>query len=271
MMLINSMSKKIIMVLCGGIMALAVSSGLLWAKSLDEVIAGEHRSAENRARDQYRHPKETLEFFGLKEDMTVVELWPGAGGWYMEILAPYLREKGNYYSAVYDLSKTEGYYARANKALANKMAASPDLYDKTIVTELASPEKFDIAPAGTADMIVSFRNFHNWQMNGYEQEVMRAVYTALKPGGIFGITDHRSNKSTGQDGYVKSSDIIAAAQAAGFVLVAESEINANPKDIKDYEDGVWTLPPTLAGNAADHDKMRAIGESDRLTMTFKKP
>ncbi len=240
-------------------------------KSLDEVIAGDHRSEANKARDQYRHPKETLEFFGLKPDMTVVELWPGGGGWYQEIIAPYMQAQGVYYSAGFDLSATEGYRFKSNNRLAARLASDPGLYGKVIVTELAPPAKVEIAPAGSADMVLSFRNFHNWHMNGVEKDVLKAVFTALKPGGIFGVTDHRSESSTGKDGYIDPAVLIAAAKEAGFILVEQSEINANPKDTHTHEKGVWTLPPTLAGKVADHDKMRAIGESDRLTMKFMKP
>jgi len=239
-------------------------------KSLDQVIAGDHRSAENKARDKYRHPKKTLEFFGLKPDMTVVEITPG-GGWYQEILAPYLKEKGKYYGAGYDLSATKGYYFKANKRAAARLANNPDQYDKVIVTELAPPTKITIAPAGTADMVLTFRNFHNWQMAGTEKAVLKAAFTALKPGGIFGITDHRSETTNGKDGYIKPSALLATAKEVGFILVDQSEINANAKDNHSHENGVWTLPPTLAGKAADHDKMRAIGESDRLTYKFMKP
>jgi len=241
------------------------------AKTLDEVIAGDHRSAENKARDQYRHPKETLEFFGLKADMTVVEIWPGGGGWYQEILAPYLNEKGTYYSAGYDLSVTEGYTFRNNKMVAERLASNAALYGNAIVTELDPPAKVEIAPEGTADMVVSFRNFHNWQMRGTEKDVLKAVYKALKPGGVFGITDHRNEMAKDRDGYVKPSYLKEVAMEIGFVLAAESEINANPKDTHEHEKGVWTLPPRLAGDPANHAAMKAIGESDRFTYKFRKP
>jgi len=240
-------------------------------KTLDDVIAGDHRSIANKARDHYRHPKETLEFFGLTADMTLVEIWPGGGGWYQEILAPYMQAKGTYYSAGFDLSATEGYVFKSNNKVTARLASDNSLYGKVIVTELAPPTKIEIAPAGSADMVLSFRNFHNWQMRGTEKDVLKAVFTALKPGGIFGITDHRSDTSTGKDGYIKPADLLAAAKEAGFIFVAESKINANPKDTHTHEKGVWTLPPRLAGDAANHDKMRAIGESDRLTYKFMKP
>jgi len=238
---------------------------------LKGIIAGDHRSAANKARDKYRNPAKTLHFFGLMPEMTLVEIWPGGGGWYQEILAPYMHAKGTYYSAGFDLSAMEGYAFKSNNALAARLGSDASLYGKVIVTELVPPAKVEIAPAGSVDMVVSFRNYHNWQMRGVEKDVLKAVYTALKPGGIFGLTDHRSDTSDGKDGYIKPADLLAAAAEAGFVLVAQSEINANPKDTHTHEKGVWTLPPRLSGNAADHDKMRAIGESDRLTMKFMKP
>lgn len=242
-----------------------------FAKSLDEAIAGDHRSDKNKARDKYRHPKETLEFFGLKENMSVVEIWPGGGGWYQEILAPYLHDSGTYYSAGRDLSSTSEYVKKTLKKVSARLASDPALYGKVIVTELAPPEKLAISPAGTVDMVLSFRNFHNWQMGGYEKDVLKAIFMALKPGGVFGVTDHRSETTNGKDGYIKPADLLAAAKEAGFILAAKSEINANSKDDHNHVKGVWTLPPRLAGDKADHDKMKAIGESDRLTYKFMKP
>ena len=268
------LAVKAVSVICvASIMAgaMAVNSLAESSRTLDDVIAGDHRSSKNKARDQYRHPKETLEFFGLKADMTVVEIWPGGGGWYQEILAPYLQGKGTYYSAGSDLSSTREYTQKNNKKVADRLASDAALYGKSIITELAPPEKLTIAPAGTADMVVSFRNFHNWQMGGFERDVLKAIFVALKPGGIFGITDHRSDDPSDKDGYVKPSYLLAAAKEAGFILVAKSEINANAKDSHHHERGVWTLPPRLAGDEANHDKMKAIGESDRLTFKFMKP
>lgn len=265
---------KTVSVICvASIMAGGIATNALAGapQSLDKVIAGDHRSDKNKARDQYRHPKETLEFFGLTADMTVVEIWPGGGGWYQEILAPYLQDKGTYYSAGSDLESTREYTMKSNAKVAARLASDPALYGNAIVTELAPPKKHTLAPAGTADMVLSFRNFHNWQMGGIEKDVMKAIYTALKPGGIFGLTDHRSETTNGKDGYIKPSYLLAVAKEAGFILVAKSEINANAKDTHSHVKGVWTLPPRLAGDKADHDKMKAIGESDRLTYKFMKP
>lgn len=233
--------------------------------ALTAAIAGAHRSAADRARDQYRHPLETLTWFGIEEHMTVVEIWPG-GGWYTDILAPFLKARGTYYAA----NSPNG------QRFKDKLAANPDLYSKVIVTELAPPEKVDIAPEGSADMVLTFRNVHNWMSRGYAEDVFKAMYRALKPGGILGVVEHRGNPALPQDpkaasGYVTEEHTIMLAAAAGFELVARSEINANPKDTKDYPHGVWTLPPVLRLKDVDRDKYLAIGESDRMTLKFLKP
>ncbi|RMF10300.1 MAG: methyltransferase [Alphaproteobacteria bacterium] len=236
---------------------------------------GEHRSAANRARNAYRHPVETLLFFGLKPDMTVVELWPGAG-WYTEIIAPIVRDRGAYYAAGFDQESAIAYFGRVNRAFAEKLAARPDLYGHVKVTELAPPEKLDIAPPGSADLVLTFRNLHNWMARGQAETVLRAAYRALKPGGVLGLVEHRGNPAVEQDpkaasGYVNEDYAIALAEAVGFELVAKSEVNANPRDTKDYEMGVWTLPPTLRLGDKDREKYLAIGESDRMTLKFVKP
>lgn len=242
---------------------------------LQEIANGDHRSGENRARNDYRHPVETLSFFGLKDDMTVVELWPG-GGWYTEILAPYLREKGHFIAAGFDQDVKDGYYARGTAALAAKLAARPDLYDRVTVSELAPPHKATIAPAGSADLVLTFRNLHNWMGQGQAEAVLAAAFRALKPGGVLGLVEHRGDPAKPQDpaaksGYVTEAHAIALAEQAGFRLAARSEVNANPKDTKDYPKGVWTLPPNLALGEEDRDRFQAIGESDRMTLKFIKP
>jgi predicted methyltransferase len=247
----------------------AASAIATWAE-------GDHRSEANRARNQYRHPVDTLLFLGLEPDMTVVELWPGGGGWYTEIIAPYVRGEGAFYAAGFDRETEVEYFKRANKAYAGKLAARPDLYDHVRVTELAPPKKLDIAPAGTADMVVTFRNLHNWMGRGQAEAVMEAAYRALKPGGILGLVEHRGNAETPQDpaaksGYVNEDYAIKLAEGAGFKLVAKSEINANPKDDADHPAGVWTLPPSLRLGEKDRAAYEAIGESDRMTLKFMKP
>lgn len=236
---------------------------------LQAVAAGEHRSAENKARDQFRHPLETLTFFGLKDDMTVVELFP-AGGWYTEILAPYLREKGRYYGA--NPPPRAGQPDRYGAQLKERIQQHPNVYDKVQLTVLA-PGEHEVAPAGSADLVLTFRNIHNWQRQGNDKQVFEAAFRALKPGGILGVVEHRSDPHpTGTPaGYVAEADAIALVESVGFKLVAKSEINANPKDTKDYPKGVWTLPPNYSEGEQNRDKYTAIGESDRFTLKFQKP
>lgn len=236
---------------------------------LRSVIDGSHRPDEAKARDKYRHPAQTLTFFGLKDTMTVVELWP-FGGWYTQILAPYLRDKGKYYAAATD--NPPGITSRYDAELQKLLAGNPALYDKVSVTALA-PGKKEIAPAGSADMVLTFRNIHNWTRQGIDKQVFEEAFRALKPGGILGVVEHRSDPHpTGMPGgYVAEKDAIALVESAGFKLVAKSEINANPKDTKDYPKGVWTLPPNYAEGDKDKAKYAAIGESDRFTLKFQKP
>lgn len=240
--------------------------------ALDTVLAGEHRTSDSRARDAYRHPKETLQFFGLRQDMTVVEVWPGAG-WYTEILAPLLRDRGRLYAATLDANSGE-YAKNVVETYRNKLQMQPDLYDKVTVTTLAAPPaKNEIAPPGSADLVLTFRNLHNWMMFGWERQALEAIHEALKPGGVLGIVGHRGDPKIPQDpkaasGYVHEEHAIRLIESAGFRLVARSEINANPKDTKDYERGVWTLPPGFADG--DEARYRQIGESDRFTLKFVK-
>jgi predicted methyltransferase len=241
----------------------------------EAILAAEHRSADNRSRDTYRHPRETLQFFGLRPDMTVVEVWPGAG-WYTEILAPLLRERGRLYAA--HLDPASGEYARnAIDAFRAKLAARPDIYDKVVVTTLAAPPApNEIAPPASADLVVTLRNLHNWMMFGWQREAFQAMFDALKPGGVLGIVENRGDPTRPQDpkaasGYVNEADAIQLIESVGFKLVARSEINANPRDTKDYERGVWVLPPTYALGVEDSARYAAIGESDRFTLKFVKP
>lgn len=236
---------------------------------LKGIIAGEHRAAD-KPRDPYRHPAETLAFFGIKDTMTVVELWP-FGGWYTKILAPYLRDNGKYYAAATDAPPGGG-TSRYDDEMKKLLDANPKLFDKVIVTTL-SPGKKAIAPAGSADLVLTFRNIHNWQRQGTDKGVFEEAFKALKPGGILGVVEHRSDPHpTGTPaGYVSEKDAIALVESAGFELVAKSEINANPKDTKDYPKGVWTLPPSYAEGEKDKAKYAAIGESDRFTLKFQKP
>ncbi len=238
-------------------------SGTLAA--LQAAVAGSNRSEANKARDKFRHPVETLTFFGIRPDMTVVEISPGAG-WYTEILAPFLKDHGKLYEAVGG--------GPGAKAFADKLKSDPAVYSQVIVTTLQPPAETDIAPAGSADMVLTFRNVHDWLPRGTTQDYFKAFYRALKPGGILGITDHRADPTQPQDpnaknGYVRQDYMIQLAEQAGFKLAGSSEINANPKDLRDHP--VWNLPPTLRQGEKDRDKYLAIGESDRMTLKFIKP
>ncbi|TLU59950.1 class I SAM-dependent methyltransferase [Thalassotalea litorea] len=236
---------------------------------LDDAIAGEHRAEKNKARDEYRHPKETLEFFGFKDDMTVVEIAPG-GGWYTEVLAPALKGSGVLYGAHYPNTGKEDYYSRSRKALEKKLASDP-VFSEVKLTDFMPKESSELAPAGTADLVLTFRNLHNWGKMGVEQ-VFADAYKALKPGGVLGVVEHRLPESLDHaDGYYSQAVAIEQAEAAGFELADSSEVNANPKDTAQHPKGVWTLPPVLRLGDQDREKYLAIGESDRMTLKFVKP
>jgi predicted methyltransferase len=244
------------------------------AAAIELALAGAHRSDENRARDVYRHPVETLLFFGLKPDMTVVEVWPGAGGWYTEVLAPVLAGRGKLYAAVMPPRPDSAYVTASLKDFSTKLAARPDVYGRVEVTSMG-PGKFSIAPPGTADLVVTFGNIHSWMNLGFAPEAFAEMNRALKPGGILGVVDHRADPAKPRDpratnGYVNEDYAIAMIEAAGFELVARSGINDNPKDTKDYEQGVWALPPSYRAGNRDRAKYEAIGESDRFTLKFRK-
>ena len=258
------------------VFSLAALCGAAQADSaLDAALAGEHRSEANRARDVYRHPVETLGFFGIKPDMTVVELWPGRG-WYTEVLAPYLRDNGKLYAAHFPAQSKVEYYQKGLAAFKAMLAANTALYDRVVLTELGPPDSVAVAPAASADAVLTFRNMHNWMGQGNDVKVMQAAFAALKPGGVLGVVEHRAaaNATAEQvkdSGYMTEEMVIKAAEAAGFVLEAKSEINANPRDTRDHPKGVWTLPPSLALGDTDREKYLAIGESDRMTLRFRKP
>jgi predicted methyltransferase len=243
--------------------------------NLDTILAGSHRSEANRARDQYRHPKETLLFFGLRPEMHIVEIWPDPSGWYTEVIAPLVRDKGKYYAAVLDAAPDNANQAKRVADYRQKLAERADLYDRVEVVTLPSGEG-DIVPPGTIDMVVTFRNIHNWMARDRAPQVFAAIFKALKPGGTLGVEEHRGDPSKPQDpqaktGYVNEQYAIDMIEAQGFKLVAKSEINANTRDTKDYEQGVWTLPPVYRLGDKDRQKYEAIGESDRFTLRFVKP
>ena len=250
-------------------LAFAPNSFAAEPASLEKFMAGDHRSDTNRARDVYRHPQETLAFFGVKPESTVVEIFPG-GGWYTELLAPYLRDSGRYVAA-FPAQSTRGL-----TAFKDKLAAKPTLYDKVKIMPLGVPAALDIRPEGGADFVLTFRNVHNWVDDDNVDAFMKSFYDALKPGGVLGVVEHRAKpgskiKQSIESGYMTEEYVIKHALMAGFKLDSKSEINANPKDTKDYKQGVWTLPPVLTEKDNDRAKYLAIGESDRMTLRFVKP
>lgn len=236
---------------------------------LKAVVAGDHRPERDRARDRHRHPVETLAFFGIRDDMTVVEIWPG-GGWYTRILAPFLKDRGKLYLAAYE----PGVLLRnATNTQREEVAAKPEVFGKPVFTVLEKG-KYDIAPPGSADLVLTFRNLHNWMDAGDADEVFGAIYRALRPGGVLGLVEHRASPGPqdpkARNGYVTEAHAVRLAEKAGFRLVAKSEVNGNPRDTKDHPKGVWTLPPSYALKDTDREKYAAIGESDRMTLKFVK-
>ncbi|MFC6635260.1 class I SAM-dependent methyltransferase [Microbulbifer taiwanensis] len=249
--------------------------GTAQAADLKSVIEGDHRTEAYAARDQYRRPAETLEFLGIKPHMTVVEITPG-GGWYTEILAPYLKEEGTFYAAHFPEDSGSSYYQRSLDGFKKKLAADKDSYGKVKLTAFDPASGSEIAPAASADAVVTFRNVHNWMRGDNDQKAFDQFFAALKPGGVLGVVEHRAKPGTSRDdmiksGYVTQDYVIELAKKAGFELEEASEVNANPKDTAVHPKGVWTLPPVLRLGDEDKDKYLAIGESDRMTLRFRKP
>ena len=273
---IRTTAGKVLAALCVASCLGAGMAEAATADSLADAVAGPQRSAAWQKRDVYRHPAETMQFFGIKPSQTVVEIEPG-GGWYTEILAPYLRAHGKLYEApiagksgIEGLKQSNGY-----KQFVDKLAQAPAVYDKVAVGAL-SAGTLDNIPVGSADMVVTFRNIHNWIKGEQVDANLRAFYAALKPGGVLGVEEHRAKAGTSLEkmidtGYVTQDYVIEHARAAGFTFVGSSEVNANARDTADHPNGVWSLPPTLQGGDKDKDQYLAIGESDRMTLKFVKP
>ncbi|HOB95268.1 MAG TPA: methyltransferase [Aquabacterium sp.] len=246
------------------------------AARLRGAIDGPQRSAANRARDAARHPFETLAFFGLAPTHQVIELSPG-GGWYTEILAPYLRDGGRLYAAHEAADDANDYRRRSRAAFDARLAREPAVYGQVQVGLLPRTPRFtDIAPPGGADAVLTFRNVHNWIEAGHLDATLQAAFAVLKPGGVLGVEEHRAPAGASVDwivknGYVTETLMVERAEAAGFRLAARSEVNANPRDTKDHPNGVWSLPPTLRGGDADRARFVAIGESDRFTHRYVRP
>ena len=243
--------------------------------TLESVSRGDHRSEANVARNEWRHPVETLEFFGLESDTTIIEILPSTG-WYAGIIAPYVRDHGKYYAAHFSPNASAGFMPRILGVFEKKITDRPDLYGRVTVRHLNPPHEVVIAPAESADMALTFRNVHNWILAEQEHEFFASFYAALKPGGILGVVEHRAKPGTSvqvmkDSGYVTEANVKEVAAAAGFEFVESSEINANSRDTADHPEGVWTRPPNYRMGDTDRDKYAAIGESDRMTLKFMKP
>ena len=233
------------------------------------------RTAAYIDRDEYRNPNATLSFFEIDKHQAVVEIWPG-GGWYAEILAPYLKDSGQYYAAHLDKNSDIGFFTRMRAKFDEKVTAQPEVYSKTITTSFEPPKVIDIAPQASADRVLTFRNVHNWMRNSSEQAAFDSFYKALKPGGKLGVVEHRAPESFTLDqmittGYVSEAYVKELAQTSGFIFESSSEVNANKLDDKSHPKGVWTLPPSLRLGDENQAKYLAIGESDRMTLKFIKP
>jgi predicted methyltransferase len=279
--------KKILIVL------FCLLSGVsAWASCLpvdariEAAMFGEHRSEANIERNRYRHPVGTLTFLGLEDGMTVMEIWPG-GGWYTEILAPVMKGHGKFIVAGWDVDVPDqpGYRYSLNKAMLEKFAAESEIYGEVGVVAYSPPQSASLGEADSIDLLLTFRNTHGWINDGLAKDVYAEFARVLKPGGVLGVVQHRADEgadavASAKSGYVPEAAVIAMAEAAGLVFEARSEVNANPRDDHQHESGVWTLPPSLsacrkvedeAAKAECEAKYRAIGESDRMTLKFRKP
>jgi predicted methyltransferase len=245
--------------------------------ALQKAVDGPQRSDKERARDPYRHPIETLSFFGVTPTMRVIEIEPG-GGWYTAILAPYLAQNGHYLAAPYVTGspKSAPEEEQNRSLIVKRLNSDPKVYEQAEVGTLTGGHLRGVGEPGSADMVLTFRNLHNWAEDGHVDDNLHAFFEVLKPGGVLGVEDHRAKPGTTLDvmsrtGYVTEEYVIDHAKAAGFVLEASSPVNNNPQDTKDYPDGVWDLPPTLRAGTTDREHYLAIGESDRMTLRFRKP
>jgi predicted methyltransferase len=270
--------KRFLLVVTSLVLTSAAFAGpTTFAERVAAGMEGEHRSESNKARDQYRHPVETLEFFAIENGMTVMEIWPG-GGWYTEILAPAIRNHGKLIIATWD-PKVEGqssYRYELPKTMAETFAQHPEVYDQVGVEYFSPPESASLGEAGSIDVVLTFRNIHGWVNGGLAQDVFTEFARVLKPGGVLGVVQHRADDGadplvSAKTGYVSEAAVREFANNAGLLFEEGSEVNANPADSKDHPKGVWTLPPSYRLGDVDKEKYTAIGESDRMTLRFRKP
>lgn len=268
--------KQAVAIAVASLACVAVQAGPSHIDSnIKAAVDSELRKPENAQRDVYRHPAETLSFFGVNRDDHVVEISPG-GGWYSEVLAGVVGDEGKLYAAHFAIDSEVKYYQRSRAGYLAMLEAKPELYKSVEVTEFYPPAKVSAGPAASADHVLTFRNVHNWMKAGYAEAAFQEFFALLKPGGVLGVVEHRAKPGTSlevmiKSGYVTEAKVIELASDAGFVLDAKSEVNANAKDSADHPKGVWTLPPRLRLGDEKREHYLAIGESDRMTLRFKKP
>jgi predicted methyltransferase len=264
--------KKLFSVLALGA---AIASTVVSADAIRTAVESSHRSESFTVRDDQRHPVETLAAFQVAPSDTVLEIWPGSG-WYTEILAPALKDNGRLIAAHFPTDTDINYYTTSRMNFVEKLAESPDVYGKVELAQMVPNQGVVGVEDESVDKVLTFRNVHNWLRGGNEQTVFNSFYSVLKPGGLLGVVEHRANEGASREemlrsGYVTQSYVIQLAEAAGFELVEAFEINANALDTKDYDGGVWSLPPTLRHGDENREKYAAIGESDRMTLLFRRP
>ncbi len=258
-----------------GLVLGTLASAVEPSQNIQAAVESSLRTATNVERDQYRHPVETLTFFEIEKDDHVVEIWPGRG-WYSEVLAGLLKTEGKLYAAHFAANSDVKYFQRSRQNFEARVAAESELFGEVELTEFHPPSKVSAGPAASADHVLTFRNVHNWMKAGYAEAAFEEFFQLLKPGGILGVVEHRAKSGTSledmiKSGYVTEEKVVQLATAAGFTLEAKSEVNANAKDSTVHPRGVWTLPPSLRLGDDQRSKYLAVGESDRMTLKFRKP
>lgn len=253
----------------------ATSSFAQDVQRLENAVTSEHRTEHYVLRDEFRNPVQTLQAFGIEPTDRVLEIWPGSG-WYTEILAPYLREQGELVVAHFPTESEVAYYMTLRMNFEEKLAANPSVYDRVSIVSFSPDSGIMGVEDASFDGVLTFRNVHNWLRGGNEQRVFSDFFRVLKPGGTLGVVEHRSHAEMTRDemirsGYMTEAYVIQVAEAAGFELVEVFDVNANPRDTADHEGGVWALPPTLTNGEEEEERYIAIGESDRMTLRFRKP